>query len=900
MFEFKIIFCSSKTTHMNKLFLIASLLLCSFAVHAQTISGHVQDAATKESLIGVTIQIKGTNIGTKTDDAGNYTVKAKPNETMLVSYVGYVKKEIKIESAGTLNIELEKNENNSLKSVTVVGSRKSGRTNTESPVPIDVIDIGNVTKQSGKMDVNQMLQMAAPSFNANKQSGSDGADHIDPASLRGLGPDQTLVLINGKRRHQSSLINLFGTRGRGNTGTDLNTIPAAAIERIEILRDGSSAQYGSDAIAGVMNIVLKKNTQELTGNINYGVYDAGNNNPTKKYDGQSVQANLNYGFKLGNDGYINVTGDILSSAKTNRIPPNNTITYRNQFGDGSSVNGSIWLNGAKDLSKNTNLYFFGGFNSRFSDAYAWTRTGTVTVDDINDSIIAKNPVVTNERSNAALYPNGFDPKIQAKIKDLSLSVGLKHKAGKWMLDLNNTYGQNKFHYYNANTLNASLGASSPTSFDAGGFGFAQNTSSLNATRGFDILNGLNFSAGVEFRLDQYDIVEGEEGSWKNYLQNFRVDTFINKNTSSIVELDTVYSPGGAQGFPGFQPKSALKSTRSNIGAFVDAELDITKQWLLGAAIRFENYSDFGKTLNGKLASRYRISDKINIRASVSSGFRAPSLQQIYFNTIYTNFEGGQPIEIQLANNSSALATKVGMPTLKQEKSFNYSVGLTIKPIKAFTITADAYMVKVKDRIILTGTFYNDDNVIGSDLVALNVGAVNFFTNAVNTTNQGLDIILTYNRKIGKGRLTTSLASNFNKLVVDKVNTTSKLAGKEDVYFSNREKAFLIASAPKSKLNFTATYEINSLSVTYRLVRYGEVILLGYDDKQQIYNPKLVSDLAIGYSINKHIGINIGVDNLLNAYPDKQDIENTESGGAWDPVQMNYNGRRYFARLGFRF
>lgn len=881
----------------KKLFILLGLFL-PMSIYAQLIKGHIQDDKTKEALTGATIQVKGTNKGTRSDGNGNYAVNASANELLVITYLGYNKQEIKVGNSTTIDVNLVRNDGTEMKAVTIVGSRKPGRTNTESAAPIDVIDMSTTTKQSGKMDVNQMLQFAAPSFNANKQSGSDGADHIDPASLRGLGPDQTLVLINGKRRHQSSLINLFGTRGRGNTGTDLNTIPAAAIERIEILRDGASAQYGSDAIAGVMNVVLKRNTGELTGNLNYGVYQTNGLNPSKDFDGQTYQANLNYGFDLGKDGFINLTGDLLSSAKTNRIPKNNTVTYRNQFGDGSSLNGALWLNGEKSLNKSTDIYFFGGYNSRFSDAYAWTRSATTGVDDINDTIVALHPEVPNDRSNAILYPNGFDPKIQAKIKDASISVGLKHQYKHWMLDLNNTFGRNAFHYYNDHTLNASLGSASPTSFDAGGFSFAQNTTSLNASRSFDILSGLNLAAGVEYRMDQYKIVAGEEGSWKNYLQNYRVDTFVNSNTNQVVELDTVYSPGGAQGFPGFQPKSEVDANRSNVGAYVDAELDVNKNWLVGGAVRFENYSDFGATLNGKLSTRYRINSMINLRASVSSGFRAPSLQQIYFNTIYTNFEGGVPIEIQLANNTSVLAQKIGIPELKQEKSYNYSAGLTFRPIHPLSLTVDAYIVKVIDRIILTGTFYNDDNVVGPDLQALNVGAVNFFTNAVNTTNQGLDIVLAYNKRVGKGKLTTSLAANFNTLTVDKVNTTDKLKGKEDIYFSKREKAFLVASAPKSKLNFSATYDWNKFTGTFRVVRYGEVTLLGYDDAVQLYTAKMVADLALGYAINKHFTVNAGIDNLLDVYPDKQDIENTESGGAWDPVQMNYNGRRFFVRLGF--
>jgi len=786
-----------------------------------------------------------------------------------------------------LNITLVSN--NVLGMVEVVGSRRQDRTAVESVVPVDIIEVSRLMSTLGQPDVNQMLQYVAPSFNSNKQSGADGADHIDPATLRGLGPDQTLVLINGKRRHQSSLINLFGSRGRGNTGTDLNAIPISAIDHIEILRDGAAAQYGSDAIAGVINIVLKSSTNEFSGECTTGVrnstppgkYDVLKED--KKYDGMLSQLSGNYGTKIGEKGFVNMTLDYSKLDHTfRRADPTKyeNGVYRNKFGDAASENFATYFNSSFSTGENTEIYMFGGYNYRFTDAFAFSR-------DANEN-----------RNVLDIYPNGFDPQIQSIITDKSLSVGMKTLIRGWKVDFNNTFGANNFHYTVDNTLNSSLLAKSPTRFDAGGFSLAQNTTVLDISRLFPgVAEGLNVAFGAEHRIETYQIVAGEEASYKTYgHQVFSIDG------------DTIFRPGGSQGFPGFQPANELKESRSNFGSYVDLEMDVTKKFVISAAARLEHYSDFGNTINGKLASRYKISDNFSLRGSLSSGFRAPSLAQLFFNSTFTDIVAGQAIDKIIAKNNSPITRELGIPALKQEVSTNAGLGFTAKA-NALTLTVDAYYVQIKGRIVLTGAFTSDDPIIGNELKKLNIGAAQFFTNAVNTTTKGVDAILTYSTSFsGQQTLRFSLASNMNNMVIDKIYTNQKLQGKEGTYFGLREQYFLLASAPKSKFNFDIDYSKENFFTNLRLTRFGMVNLINWSDngdniadpgEVDKYNPKITVDLSVGYNL-KNFTFTLGGLNILNTYPGKHDPGLTESGGIWDCVQMGFSGAFYFAKLGFKF
>ena len=795
-----------------------------------------------------------------------------------------------------------------LKEVQIVGSRNTKRTVVNSAVPIDVINVKDVTTQSGKLEINELLQYVAPSFNANKQSGSDGADHVDPASLRGMGPDQTLVLINGKRRHQSSLINLFGTKGRGNTGTDLNAIPASAIKRIEILRDGAAAQYGSDAIAGVINIVLNDNIDQVTGAVTYGAYntnaqgefDPGTANiknnfldensfgntlgQKRNFDGQSLKVAANYGVAVGKKGGIaNFTAEYINKEKTLRPG----FDFRKGFGEAAIQGLNLFGNLVVPISDKSEFYAFGGRNFRDTDAYAFTRNG-------------------GERVVESIYPGGYTPRITSEIVDNSIAAGIRTKyASGWKMDLSNTFGKNLFHYYIKGTLNASLVGNSPTEFNAGGHSLSQNTTNLDFTKNYDsVLNGMNLAFGAEFRTEQFSIFAGEEGSYSTYDTAGRPITNPATQTAPTDPISGELRPGGSQGFPGYSPANEVKKNRNNVSLYTDAEFDVTDKLLVSTAVRFENYSDFGSTLNGKLAARLKATDNINFRGSLSTGFRAPSLAQVYYNLRFTNFSSGGATEVILSSNDSPVTQAFGINKLNEEKAVNGSLGVTAS-FGAFTATVDGYFINVKDRIVLTGYF---------DASALNLGvsAAQFFTNGVDTKTAGVDVVLAWKKKFGDSNFAATLVGNINHMTIGDVKNGTL---DKETFFGEREKAFLLASAPANKFGLNLNYDKKWFNAGLAFTRFSKVELLDYQMYEDVadygsfadqikaatdtYNAKIVTDLTLGFKLNKSSKLSIGANNLFNIYPDQQD-DWVEAGGYWDAVQMGFSGAYYYARLGFTF
>jgi iron complex outermembrane receptor protein len=894
---------------MKKITLLFFLLNISFLFAQKEVSGIVTDNS-GAPLIGVNIIEKGTSNGTSSDIDGAYKIKVKENATLVFSYVGLSSIEKSTVGVSTINTTLS--EGQELKEIQIVGSRNTKRTVVNSAVPIDIISVKDVTTQSGKIEINELLQYVAPSFNANKQSGSDGADHVDPASLRGMGPDQTLVLINGKRRHQSSLINLFGTRGRGNTGTDLNAIPASAIKRIEILRDGAAAQYGSDAIAGVINIVLNDNVNELTGAITYGAYNAnakgdflpgtpntsgnfldenGNGNSTGKdrnFDGESVKVSANYGVSIGEKGgYANFTTEYLSKNKTFRPG----YSFRRGFGEAAIDGFNFMGNIAIPVSTKTEFYAFGGRNYRDTDAYAFTRESG-----------ASNVV-------ESVYPGGYTPRITSNIIDNSFSAGVRTEtASGWKIDISNTFGENLFHYYIKGTMNASLLNASPTEFDAGGHSLSQNTTNFDFSKNYSsVLNGMNLAFGAEFRTENFIIFAGEEGSYTTYDVNgipvnaatnpLDLQYWLDENGNPILDDngDKIPRPGSSQGFPGYSPSNEVNRSRTNLSLYADSEFDITDKILVSAAARFENYSDFGSTLNGKLAARIKASKNFNLRGSVSTGFRAPSLAQIYYNTRFTNFNASGASEVLLSPNNSTVTKAYGIDKLHEEKAINASLGFT-STFGNFTATIDGYLINVKDRIVLTGYF---------DASSLNLGVdeAQFFANGVDTKTAGLDLVFAWKKSFGGSKIGVTFVGNINKMDIDNVKTSNKIVTEADkeIFFGKREKAFLLASAPESKFGLNLTYSKNKFDTGLALTRFSKVVLVDYADEEDVYNSKIVTDLTIGYKLSKQLKLSVGSNNLFNIYPDQQDEQgNTEAGGYWDAVQMGFSGAYYYARLGFNF
>ncbi len=883
-----------------KHFLLCLLMLLAGGLLSaqQRVTGFVTGDG-DEPLIGVSVKEKGTSASTVSSLDGSFTIRVSAADaTLIFNYIGYNTVEIPL--AGQTDLKVAMQSGQQLGEVQVVGSRSYRRSSTDSPVAIDVINIAEIPTANGLVEINQILQYAAPSFNATKQSGSDGADHIDPATLRGLGPDQTLVLINGKRRHQSSLINVFGSRGRGNTGTDLNALPVAAIKRIEVLRDGASAQYGSDAIAGVINIVLKDDVGDLSGSITYGAYStaspdalAGTSNAggknrlydgDKKFDGNMVKIGTNYGLPLGgNGGFANFTTELTSKDRTLRPGAD----FRKGYGEAAIDGFNFMINSAVPIGAHTKAYAFGGKNYRNTDAYAFTRN------------------VPTARNVERIYPTGFTPRITSIITDASISAGVKHELGSgWNVDFSNTYGKNDFHYYIKNTLNASLEEASPTEFDAGGHNLTQNTTGLDFSKYYkNILSGVNIAFGTEYRTENFQIFAGEEGSYATYDTNGLAIVGPNQ----VIPVDQVTGeerPGGSQGFPGYSPANEVDRSRSNLAFYLDGEFNFSKSFLVAAALRYENYSDFGETFNYKLAARYNIFKGLALRGSVSSGFRAPSLAQIYYNLRFTNFVGGEAQEVLLSPNNSPVTRGFGIGQLKQETAFNGSVGLTYRKGK-FSATIDAYSIDIANRIVLTDYF--DATSLG-----LNVVDAQFFANGLDTRSQGIDVVLNYQTFFGSDKLTLGLTGNINNLEIKKINNGSLDA---NTFFGPREQYFLRASAPDYKFGLNAGYSIGRFDLAAALTQFSKVTLLdwqiseddadygGYANKlkaaMDIYDANMVLDMSINYRLTKKLNFSIGGNNILNAYPTVQD-DWTDSGGYWDSVQMGTSGAYYYARLGFRF
>lgn len=767
----------------------------------------------------------------------------------------------------SISQQSEAEESSELETVTVLGSRRVDRSDTDTVVPIDVIPMVKAARQSPQFDLAQTLQYIAPSFNSTRQTGTDNADLIDSAALRGLGSDQTLVLINGKRLHTTSLVNLFGARNRGNTGTDLNTIPLLAIDNVQVLRDGAAAQYGSDAIAGVMNIDLKrsKGCETVEG---YGQYSRG--------DGKNYLASAYCGFELTDGGFVALTGEWINRGRSDRSQPDNPRI----IGDTKVDNKTLYLNAELPLG-DVHVYANAGAQNRDASSAAFARGGLGS-DDIPS------------RNSEAMYPNGFVPFIEGFIQDRHATVGAWTMMGDWRADLSYTYGRNELNNTIANTLNASIanydlthGGSgiSPTEFRAGGFSFQQETTNLDFSRFYsDVFNGLNVAFGGEYRREGYQIYAGEPGSY--------------------IDADGAGGgSAGSQGFPGFQPGDITDSGRNSRAVYADIETDFTDRFTTDAAVRFEDYNDFGSTVTGKLAGAFRTTDTFLLRGSVSTGFRAPSLQQHFFSSTFTDFVSGKPVDVVLAPNGGEIANAAGIPALKEEKSTSFTLGATWKPLDNLSITLDGYRINIDDRIVLTGRFDTTDPTIGSILENLGVGQAQFFVNSVDTKTQGIDLTVDHHTELGPGELTTIFAANLNKTEVEHIHAPPALVGREDVLLSERERLFIEEGAPRSKATLGFNYAWNQWDTNFKIIYFGPQTLgtfSGPPVPNQHYSAKTSADASVTYNFTENTRLTIGAANIFDQFPTKQDDLETDNGFIYDSVQFGLNGASYFARFSHKF
>lgn len=830
-------------------------------------------------LNGATLQENKSLDGNTTNKDGTFEFEIQKENNITISFLGHNSKTVQLKPYIFQTITLLSGQE--LEEVQIVGSRNKNRVANDTPVAIDFIDIAQAATKSSQVEINQFLQYVIPSFNATKQSGADGADHIDPATIRGLGPDQTLVLVNGKRRHQASLINLYGTRGRGNSGTDLNAIPISAIKRIELLRDGASAQYGSDAIAGVINIVLKDTDNELNVSSTLGFHNADSDHISpNSLDGFTYKLGLNYGTKINKGGFINFSAEALSTENTLRPG----TSAREKYGQAAVKNVSLFLNSEIPIYKDTKLYVNGGFNYKNTEAFAFTRN------------------FNSERNVLEIYPDGFNPLITSNILDNSLSIGMITSFKEWNVDVNNVIGRNNFKYFIKNTLNATLEENSPIEFEAGGHELIQNTTSIDFSKYFETKSkGYNIAIGLEYRLDKYKIFAGEEASYAAYDIYGHI---INPQTplNDYKTYNGNIRPGGSQGFPGYSPDNEVNRDRSNFSIYADTELDFSEKLMLGSALRYEYYSDFGSTLNYKLASRLKINNNFNMRGSFSTGFRAPSLVQIYYNLTFTNFIGNFPTESVLIANNSPIARRFNIDKLKEEKAKNFSFGFTTKLSKNFKASIDTYLVYIKDRIILSGNF--DASTLG-----FGINNVQFFANGVDTKTTGVDLVLNWKKNIANNIFSIDFSGNINHMSITAIK--NKMLDRE-TFFGLRDQQFLIASAPNSKFNLGLNYEYKKIKTSLNFTRFSEIKLIDWQITQDlsnfnnseterleaatdIYQPKITTDLHFSYQLNKIINLQLGADNLFNIYPTKQN-DFTDSGGLWDATQMGTNGSFYYTKL----
>ena len=756
-----------------------------------------------------------------------------------------------------------------VQSVHVVGTRRIGAaSSTDTPVPVDIIPMTRLAEQGSQFDLAQTLTNISPSFNSTRQSGADGADLVDSAALRGLGSDQTLVLVNGKRRHTTALVNLFGARNRGNTGTDMNALPLLAIRNVQVLRDGAAAQYGSDAIAGVMNIELKKSLG-CEAVLGYGQYSRG--------DGENYLASSYCGVAVAG-GTFGVTGEYLFRERSNRAEAGNPRI----IGDSKTENQTVYINGEVPVGAGK-MYMTLGVQRRDASSAAFARGG-IGSDDIPS------------RNSAAMYPNGFVPFINGDLDDRYASLGFRTRFGEWSGDFSQTYGYNRLDYTIANTLNASIAnrdlesggrGISASSFGAGGFDFRQLTTNADFSRYYGgVLNGLNAAFGFEHRRENYKIFAGEAGSY--------------------IDADGIGVGGnaGSQGFPGFQPGDATDCSRHSTAAYIDLEADITDRFKLLGALRHERFSDFGSTTDGKLAAAYKLGGNVLVRGSASTGFRAPSLQQAHFSSTFTDFVNGQPLDVVLAPNGGAVANAAGIPALTEEKSKSFTFGATWAPMQATSMTADLYRIDIDDRIVLSGRFDAENYpALGATLQSLGVGQAQFFVNSIDTRTQGLDLTLAHRMPLGAGRLNTFLAMNFSETEVTGVHAPSALAGFEDVLLSERERLFIEQGGPRRKATLGFEYTQGKFGSDVRIIHFGPQTLgtfSGPPVPNAHYEAKTSADLSFSWSFSERTRLTVGGTNIFDVTPTEQDPNETDNGFKYESVQFGLNGAAYFARLWHKF
>ncbi|MBG6219294.1 iron complex outermembrane receptor protein [Janthinobacterium sp. CAN_S1] len=760
-----------------------------------------------------------------------------------------------------------------LQSVVVTGTFAKNRRTIDSESPVDILTSRDL-QSTGSGELATVLARLLPSLNFARATGADASDAVRPAQLRGLSPDQTLVLVNGKRRYTSAVVNVNGSLGRGSAPVDLNAIALAAIDHVEVLRDGAAAQYGSDAIAGVINIILKKGAAGGDIEVGYG--------QTQERDGKQKSIKGSAGFALGDDGWVRVSAEVAERDPTNRAGADlrNPLEPRygkvnQRYGDPESKPATIFLNSEYRINDNLDWYAFGNYGVRDTSAAATWRTALIQNTDTK---------VYSQRT--PLFPEGFLPLQNSTLTDQSIVTGLRGEAAGWRWDASINYGSNKFELDLDNTVNQSLGANSPTHFYAGSLKNEQTVLNLDAAREFPVAyftGPLTVAVGAEARHEKYSIGAGDAAS---------------------------YTGSGSQGFAGFRPANAGSQSRHNESIYVNLEAEATKNLSGGVALRHERYSDFGSTTSAKGSARYSFSDTLSLRGTVSSGFRAPSLAQQHYTITTTNFQVvnglNTPIETGTFAVNTAQARALGAQDLKPEKARNYSLGLQFQPSRNFTTTVDAYRIDIDNRILFSANLVLSDalkNVLAAQ--GTPVGSGRYFTNAVDTRTEGVDIVSTYRIDLQeKDRLDLTVAYNHNKSTVQKIADNPAILTANNLKLIDRQSTDRITVAsPKDKFSLAADYSFGNWNAHGVVTRYGSfTVPQNNATLDQTYDPQWVLDVSSSVKLGKNWRLVAGIDNVTNRYPAQVTSAGNLNVNGTQPYSIfapnGFNGRYYYAKAGY--
>ena len=767
--------------------------------------------------------------------------------------------------------------------IIVTGTRVEGRSRLDSASPVDVLSGASLQRQ-GTTELATALSSIAPSIDFPRPAANDGTDAIRPATLRGLSPDQTLVLVNGIRGHTSALLNTNGTVGRGSAAVDLNTIPTVALDRIEVLRDGASAQYGSDAIAGVVNLRLRQARAGGGAQVTYGFYDTDvqTANDRRHVTGENaVTASVWQGLGFGDDGYLTVSGEYTNRQPTNRADVDTRVSPRRvtgRYGDPAVEQYTGFVNAGTSLTDNLSIYAFGGYQDRDSRGAAFPRIPTA----------AALPALTR-----AGLADGFLPIINTKSKDINSAVGIRGDLAGFDIDLSLSYGRNTIDFRTLDSANYAYGAATPRNFYDGALSYDQYVAGLDVTRKFDVFQSLNVAFGIEGRREGYKITAGEQASYDN----------PPAGTVTGIPAGTALAlvPPGAQGFGGFAPRNATERSRRNGSIYLDLEAQVTEKLLFGIAGRAEDYSDFGTTATGKVSARYDFADWIALRGTASTGFRAPSLQQQYFTQVASVVTNGVPVLTGTVPSTSDIGRALGGRPLEPEKSTNLSVGTVIRA-GGFDLTVDAYRIHIRDQIGLSeniGASFSPQ--VAGLLTPFNVSAARFFVNGLASTTKGIDVVAHYRlRTAAAGAFDLTVAGNINDVKVTRVPTSTATLNPAPTLFARSRILTLEDGTPQEKVTGTIDWSLDKLGALARVTYYGNVNQPGTTPAADVFTGRhAITDLELRYAAAKGAQIGLGVSNLFDVYPDRTIPANNSTGVLGFPYYspFGFNGRYVYARVG---